>query len=746
MRGIEEWNRHAVPAVRNSQGKIIKPGHDPYGGTGEWSFRLNRKAIEAYWRVGIQRMVDQHFEGIITLGMRGNGDIGLPDGESIDLMKDIIATQRRIIAEVTHKDVRTIPQVWTLYKEVQRYWDKGLRVPDDVIVNFTDDNWSNIRRLPSPTEKRSGGYGLYYHFDYVGVGRNYKWVDTANIANVWDQLHQTYAYGDSSLWVTNVGDLKGNELPTQFFLDYAWSPNRWSVNHLREWEQRYAAENFGTSHARAIADVLHTYGQLQARRKPELLNRKITVDPTKAITDPAAIVYNDQASPFSLTDYRELDRVTAEWQQLARAAARIRAALPARLHDAWFELVGYEVTATANLYALRDAEFTNILYARQGRALTNDLAGLTEARFAEDLKLADYFNHGIAGGKWNGFQTQPHIDYGDVARYGPDAPWQQPQINNDAIPDVIFPAVRRISLPAAAEMGVAIDGSDAWWPASSAPARLPTFSPYQTQPTQFIDVFNRGAAPFQYRIRPAASWVTVTPAGGPVHKQVRAWVHVDWSRAPLGTTNVPVRVTGANGRTVVVQALVDNPRTPRAQLRGFVEANGYVSMEAEHYSRNVARDGIAWTRIPDIGRTDSGMEPFPVTASSRTAGAGPRLEYTMTLFTAGRVGVNAYLSPRNDVFPGHGLRYAVSIDGEKPHVVDITAATGADATALNMQWARNTSDNVNVTTTVHVVARPGVHVLKVWMIDPTVVVQKLVVDTGGLRPSYLGPPESRRVR
>ena len=125
-------------------------------------------------------MVDQNIEGVVTLGMRGNGDTGLPDGDGIDLMQSIIAAERQILGQVTGKDPSRTPQVWTLYKEVQRYWDEGLRPPDDVTVVFTDDNWGNIRKLPDQTlPTRSGGYGLYYHFDYVGGGRNYKWVDTA---------------------------------------------------------------------------------------------------------------------------------------------------------------------------------------------------------------------------------------------------------------------------------------------------------------------------------------------------------------------------------------------------------------------------------------------------------------------------------------------------------------------------------------------------------------------------------------
>ncbi|WP_410632415.1 glycosyl hydrolase 115 family protein [Amycolatopsis sp. cmx-4-83] len=718
MRGIEEWNRHATP------------GHDPYGGTGEWSFRRNGEAIKAYWTDGIRRMAREGFEGVVTLGMRGNGDVSLPDGDGIELMAEILAAERDILARELSTDV---PQVWTLYKEVQRYWVKGLRPPDDVIVVFTDDNWGNIRKHPDLSlPPHPGGYGLYYHFDYVGGGRNYKWVDTALIANTWEQLNQATAYGNDRLWVANVGDMKGNELPLQFFLDYAWNPAAWPAERLSTWEREFAALNFGPALAGEIAGVLHDYGRLQSRRKPELLNRRITLAADGTIT------YDDQATPFSLVNYGELDRVTAEWQDLGARAARLSPRVPAAYRDAFYELVLYEVQASANLYALRRAEFTNLLYVTQGRASANGLAAVTEARFADDLALAEKYNTGVAGGKWKGFQTQPHIDYGDVERYGPNAPWQQPELNNVALPDVIFPAVRRLDVPAAASLGVAVDGAAEAWPGAAGRPALPEFSPWQSAPAQYIDVFNRGRTPFRCTVTPGAPWVRVEPRGGRVEEELRMTVRIDWARAPRGTTTVPITVSGA-GSSVVVDAVVRHRDLPAPWRRGFVEAGGYVSVEAPHCSANVAVEGTSWRRVPDLG-----MTPFPVTSASRNPGAGPRLEYRMTLFTAGPVTVWAYLSPRNNVLAGDGLRYAVSFDDAEPQVVNITKATGADDTSMNRQWERTTSDNVNLTSTGHVVGAAGPHVLKFWMVDPAVVLQKLVVDTGGLRPSYLGPPESMR--
>jgi hypothetical protein len=210
---------------------------------------------------------------------------------------------------------------------------------------------------------------------------------------------------------------------------------------------------------------------------------------------------------------------------------------------------------------------------------------------------------------------------------------------------------------------------------------------------------------------------------------------------------VPITITGPGGSSVVVQAPIDNPGVPRSRLAGFVEANGYVSMEADHFTRVVNSGTISWLRIPDIGRTGAGMTPFPVTAVSQTpGGASPRLEYTFTLFRTGRVTIWAFLSPRNNVLPTDGLKYAISVDDQPPQIVNSTTATGASDATMNRQWERNTSDNVNRTSTTHVITTSGPHVLKFWMVDPTVVVQKLVIDTGGMKPSYLGPPESFRIK
>jgi glycosyl hydrolase family 115 (putative glucuronidase) len=363
MRAQDEWDRYGQ-----------KDG--PYGGSGDFSFVRNEGTLLRYWADGLRRM--NGYESLITIGMRGNGDTGMEDAQGIELMQRIVSAQRSLIADVLKKDPRAVPQIWSLYKEVQDYWEAGMRVPDDVLVNWCDDNWGNMRKLPNPADPaRAGGYGLYYHFDYVGGGRNYKWNDTTPLANVWEQLHLAYESGVERMWMVNVGDLKNDEHPLEFFLDYAWHPERWPVERLPEWERRWAALHFGPELSAEIARLLERYGQLQSRRKPELLNRAIRLDPALDIRkDQGAVVYAD-GSPFSLTSYAEAERATLDFTRLAEQSEAIRKRLPKLYDDAYYQLVHYPVASTANVYELRLAQFQNILYAAQGRA--SSLARAAEA-------------------------------------------------------------------------------------------------------------------------------------------------------------------------------------------------------------------------------------------------------------------------------------------------------------------------------------------------------------------------------
>ena len=685
-------------------------------GKGAWNYEQNDSVLREFWRGGIRRMGTR--ENIVTIGMRGDGDEPMTQGTAISLLERIVADQRKIIAEETRKDPSQTPQLWALYKEVQDYYDKGMRAPDDVTLLFADDNWGNIRRLPSPADRaRPGGFGVYYHFDYVGGPRNYKWINTNPIARVWEQMHLAYEAGANRIWIVNVGDIKPVEFPTQFFLDYAWNPVRWPAERLPEYTRRWAERTFGAEHAAEIADIVTTYSRFNSRRKPELL----------------------APETYSLTNYREAETVVAEYNALAARAERISAALPAEYRDAFYQLVLHPVQASANLNDLYATVAQNRLYAQQGRAATNELADRVRKRFERDAEISRYYNTELAGGKWSHMMDQTHTGY---------TYWQEPPRN-------VMPRVDVIQVPVPAEMGVAFEGQVPFGvpgqgPPPGGPVRprepaLPEFDAYQRQ-SYYIDVYNRGQTPFAFTATAAEPWVVISPARGTVEKQQRVTVSIDWDRVPNGGHRVPITLDGPGTPGIgtgprVIQAIVSNPSIPkRDAVTGFVEGNGYVSMEAEHYSRAVAAAPIRWQRIPAFGRTLSGVTPLPSTIASQTPGGnGARLEYRVFLFDTGTVTVKTYVSPTLN-FSGAkaGVRYAVSMDDEAPQMVNITADSS------NAGWDRSVADNIRILATKHRVDRPGDHVLRLWLVDPGVVLQKLVIDAGGERPSYLGPPESYR--
>ena len=489
------------------------------------------------------------------------------------------------------------------------------------------------------------------------------------------------------------------EFPIEFFLDLGRDPQRWSKDKLGEFTRLWAEREFGAAHAAEIADLVSTYLKYNGRRKPELL-------------DPET---------FSLTDYQEADRVVANFHALVSKAENLQAALPENARDAFFELVLHPAKSYAQVAELYIAAAKNHLYAAQGRASANDYAAQTKALFQADIDLSAYYNHTLANGKWDHMMDQTHIGY---------TMWQEPPRNT-------MPAVTEIKLPDDAAMGVAVEGSADAWPGDKSDPALPAFDAFNQQ-RRYIDVFDKGSAPFEFTAAPSAPWISVSPSSGSIQKEQRLWVSVDWSKAPAGSSEGAVRIAGPGGAEVTVRLTASHPReiTP-ATLRGFVEGGGYVSIEAEHYSKNSAAPAARWEKIDDYGRTLSAMSVFPVNGPSLDPGKNsPSLEYRMYLFDAGKAEVDAILGPTQNFTPGRGLRFAVAFDDQAPQVIDTLAQNSS------RDWETTVKDSVRHVKSNFTIAAPGYHTLKIWMVDPGIVLEKLVVNLGGVKPSYLGPPES----
>ena len=669
-------------------------------GKGAWDYLTNAETLRDFWKEGIER--NNHYEGVITMGMRGNGDLPMSQSANIDLLEKIVADQRKIIADVMHTDPATVQQDWALYKEVQEYYEKGMRVPDDITLLWSDDNWGDIRRLPTPDErKRAGSAGVYYHFDYVGDPRSYKWLNTVPITKVWEQMDLAHEYDANRIWIVNVGDLKPMEFPIEFFLNLAWNPQRWPKEKIQEYGDLWAAREFGPTYAPAIAEILSKYTKYNGDRKPELL-------------DP---------DTFSLVNYGEADEMFAKWKSATEKAEDIYRRLPENERDAFFQLVLYPTKASAQVAELYITVGKNRLCASQGRASANDLAAQARALFQADSDLSNYYNHALAHGKWDHMMDQTHIGY---------ASWNQPPAN-------VMPKVTEITLPATSQMGVAVEGSTSAWPGSSEKPILPALDCFNRQ-RRYIDVFNRGSIPFSFSATTRDPAIIVSQNHGTLDKEQRVWVSVDWSKAAKGSSTGYVKISGAGAPDVTVQVDLFNPATPtRDSLEGFAESEGYVSIEAEHYTKNVSAGAGQWERIADYGRTLSSMTVFPVTAESVVPPLNsPHLEYKMYLFDPGKALVQAILAPTLNFVPGRGLRFAISFDDQPPQLIDALAKNSQD------DWAMSVKDSVRKVDSAFTLAGTGYHTLKFWMVDPGVVLQKLVVNLGGVRPSYFGPPESYR--
>lgn len=402
MRAHHEWHRDTGAGITG----------------GKWDYAGNAANLRAFWCGGIERMMSkgngQGYESLVTLGMRGDGDEAMQEGTATRLLETIVADQRRIIEDVTGRPARQTPQVWALYKEVQDYYDHGMTVPDDVTLLFADDNWGQIRRLPDGQGERAGGFGVYYHFDYVGAPRNYKWLNTVQIEKTWQQMDLAYARGARDLWIVNVGDIKPMEFPLSFFMRQAWNPEQMDVAALARYPAEWAAATFGPAHAAAIGELLTRYSQYAARRKPELL-------------DAGSFRLGDGAG--EVLDGGEFGAMVAQWDALEQQMREVKAGIPPQQQAAYFQLVEHPIRALSNLYRLYYAVAWNRRLAGLQDPRANALADLAEEAFRRDEAItAEY--HAINGGKWDGMMAQTHIGYRN---------WQQPETQ-------VMPEVQRLPL------------------------------------------------------------------------------------------------------------------------------------------------------------------------------------------------------------------------------------------------------------------------------------------------------------
>lgn len=448
--GVIMGTSHHEPMARNHQEWARH--RKEYGA---WDYATNQKVIDQFFREGICRVKDK--EDIITIGMRGDGDTPLGgneghddeyvarDKENMKLLEKVIKNQRKIIKQETGQAPEKHPQLWALYKEVQKFYDMGLQVPDDVIILLSDDNWGNVKRVPTPEErKHPGGFGLYYHVDYVGAPRNSKWLNVTPIQGMWEQLNLAAEYGLDRIWILNVGDLKPMEYPITLFMDMAWNPAKYDVTNFGDHTVKFCAQQFGEDQAAEAARILTQYCKYAGRVTPEMLDR---------------LTYN--------IDNGEWRDVRNDYLVLEAEALRQYQTLAPEYHDAYKQIILYPVQAMANLYDMYYSQAMNHKLYKAGDPDCNNWADRVEKTFARDQELQYDYNHVMSGGKWNGMMTQKHIGY---------TGW------NDNFPADVMPTVYRMD---EAQGGYVHHGNDVvvvieaphYWSATDAPASSWTVIP-----------------------------------------------------------------------------------------------------------------------------------------------------------------------------------------------------------------------------------------------------------------------------
>lgn len=381
-RSQKEWNGHTDNP--NVEPQDLKSRREAGG---KWDYTINQKNLDWFWKGGVER--NAHTEDIITIGMRGDGDMAMSEDTNVGLLEKIVKNQRRIISKAHGKPAKDVPQVWALYKEVMDYYDLGMRVPEDVTMLLCDDNWGNVRRVPTAEEaKRKGGWGLYYHVDYVGAPRNSKLLNVTPTQNMWEQLTLAYDYGINKLWILNVGDLKPMEYPIQLFLDMAWNPKSHNASTLMQHTEDFCASVFGKDQGAEAARILNLLGKYNGRSTPEMLD----------------------ATTYNLAE-GEWDKVTTEYKELEIAALRQFATLDADERDAYRQLILFPVELMSNLHSMYHAQAVNNAMHAEGNANMNVWADKCEEYFKRDGELMRQYNKEMAGGKWDGMMTQKHIGY-----------------------------------------------------------------------------------------------------------------------------------------------------------------------------------------------------------------------------------------------------------------------------------------------------------------------------------------------
>lgn len=705
-----------------------------YGRDNTWSFLSNKEAITEFWKDGILR--NKPFENVITIGMRGESDSKLlPEDaglkENIQVIKDAILTQHELLRRYIDPDLKKVPRMLAIYKEVEEYYYgdetceglRGWEELDDVILMLCEDNFGNTRGLPNETDrKHPGGYGMYYHFDYHGAPVSYEWQNSSRLTKTWEQMTQAYEYGVRELWIVNVGDLKGVEYPLCYFMDLAYDYETYSVKNVTEeyagtWVEKQFGGHLGKEALAKTLKLLEGFTRWNAARRPE------TMEP----------------GLYHPCHFREGERVWNEVNGLMKLAEELKGEMPEECMDAYGSMLYYPAMASFNLILMHIEAGWNEFYAKQGNIGANRFGLSVKQRVEKDRQYVQAY-HSLAGGKWNHMMDSAHTGFHS---------WDDH--------DWTYPVVREVIPIPRAKMMVQFRGQESFhmgnhWQDRAYPCN-DDFTRPDTESVVF-DIGSRGNVDFDYQIRCDRAWAHFSKTSGSVRiSNPEAFalesITVTCDRALLKEDRekalIEIQGEFADGQKIICSLNLLAEKAGCSYEPGtYVEKQGYIAMEAEHFTEKADVEGQGFAVIDRLGRMGAAVKAFPVTKSWVGEKEVPYLKYTFAAACGGEYKAQFYLAPRNPVEKGERMRLVFSVNGGEKKIVDTVPEVYYTEFSCKA-WNRGVMNNIRIMEDA-VWLHEGVNDLFFYAADPGIVLERIVLYPAEtkLPESYLGPLESWR--
>lgn len=688
---------------------------------GPWNYDKNKEGIN---RVLTQRVRENSpYENVYTLALRGLHDgamsTTLPMHEKVRMLQQALLDQRRILAENIDRPVETVPQAFTPYKEVLEIYSNGLELPDDITIVWPDDNYGYMKRLSGVREqRRTGRSGVYYHVSYLGVPHSYLWFSTTPPSLMYEELRKAYDTTADRLWLVNCGDLKGSEMQVSLFLDMAWDIGRFTADNVVSYPARWLAGIFGEAYYDRLEAMTREHLRLAFPRKPEYMGWGYHWNRfdhnCEQLTD----------TDFSFTNYDEAQRRLEAYRQLGARAEALLHEIGDEARPAFYQLVYYPLRGAELMNRMTLGGQRNRWYARQGRAATNAVRDEVQ-RCYDSLQVITRGYNSLLGGKWNHMMSMRQ-NYDGVSAY-----FNLPHLaTHDAA------GAPRLALQVAGED---VTGARAFH-------ALPAFDNYLRR-TYPVEIYNRGGGTLAWTAHASEPWVVLSKSAGKTADEERITVGIDWVKAPSGNA-VPAQIVfraGEQSEKVLVSLF--NPTAPsRAELRGiYVENNGCVSIPAAGCHRVRENDRIKITAVEDLGIEGPALQLGDPTAPLQIFRSRdvPCAEYDFYAFDAGSVDVYTYVLPTFPLHADRDFRIGENTNTDTKYSVQIDDGALATPSSSHVEysqvWFESVLRNCAVNKSTLHIDKPGRHTLRIRVGDPGIVLQKIVLDFGGMKRSYLGP-------